>query len=95
MGERPLALVLLRPEFAGKITENALRHYAAHVIETSGISRYACAPYCSWETLVKTSVGKMNKRRCVPTRMRCACNTPHCRAFALVRPQFQDILPTY
>lgn len=62
-GERPLALVLLKPEFAGQITENALRHYAAHVIETSGISRYGVLLQVRFvKTLVKTSVGKMNKR---------------------------------
>jgi len=55
--------VLLKPEFAGQITENALRHYAAHVIETSGISRYGVLLQVRFvKTLVKTSVGKMNKR---------------------------------
>lgn len=62
-GERPLALVLLKEEFVGQITEHALRNYAAHAIETAGISRYGVLLQVSFvKTLVKTSVGKMNKR---------------------------------
>jgi len=62
-GERPLALVLLKPEFVGQVTEHALRNYAAHAIEAAGISRYGVLLQVSFvKTLVKTSVGKMNKR---------------------------------
>lgn len=62
-GERPLALVLLKPEHVGQITEHALRNYAAHVIETTGVSRYGVLLQVRFvKTLVKTSVGKMNKR---------------------------------
>ena len=62
-GERPLALVLLKPEYVGKITEHALRNYAAHAIEAAGISRYGVLLQVSFvKTLAKTSVGKMNKR---------------------------------
>lgn len=62
-GERPLALVLLKPDHVGKISENALRHYAAHAIETAGISRYGVLLQVRFvKTLVKTSIGKMNKR---------------------------------
>uniref|UniRef100_Q47HM9 AMP-dependent synthetase and ligase n=1 Tax=Dechloromonas aromatica (strain RCB) TaxID=159087 RepID=Q47HM9_DECAR len=62
-GERPLALVLLKPEHVGQITEHALRNYAAHAIEAAGISRYGVLLQVSFvKTLVKTSVGKMNKR---------------------------------
>jgi fatty-acyl-CoA synthase len=62
-GERPLALVVLEPEFVGKISEHALRNHAAHEIEVSGISRYGVLLQVQFvKTLVKTSVGKMNKR---------------------------------
>lgn len=62
-GERPLALVLLRPDHVGKITEHALRHFAAQAIEAEGISRYGVLLQVRFvKTLVKTSVGKMNKR---------------------------------
>ncbi len=62
-GERPLALVLLKPEHVGQITEHALRNYAAHAIEAEGVSRYGVLLQVRFvKTLVKTSVGKMNKR---------------------------------
>ena len=62
-GERPLALVLLKPEQVGQVSEQALRHYAAHAIEAAGISRYGILLQVKFvKTLVKTSVGKMNKR---------------------------------
>ncbi len=62
-GERPLALVLLKPDHVGQITEHALRNYAAHAIEAEGISRYGVLLQVRFvKTLVKTSVGKMNKR---------------------------------
>ena len=62
-GERPLALVLLKPDHVGQITEHALRNYAAHAIEAAGISRYGVLLQVRFvKTLVKTSVGKMNKR---------------------------------
>jgi fatty-acyl-CoA synthase len=62
-GERPLALVVLKPEFVGQITEHALRNHAAHAIEVAGVSRYGVLLQVRFvKTLVKTSVGKMNKR---------------------------------
>lgn len=62
-GERPLALVLLKPDFAGQVTEHAIRNFAAHLIETTGVSRYGVLLQVSFvKRLLKTSVGKMNKR---------------------------------
>lgn len=62
-GERPLALVLLKPEYAGKLTEHTLRNYSANAIEASGISRYGVLLQIRFvKSLPKTSVGKMNKR---------------------------------
>ena len=62
-GERPMALVLLKNEFVGQVTEHTLRNYAAHEIEAAGISRYGILLQVRFvKTLVKTSVGKMNKR---------------------------------
>ncbi len=62
-GERPLALVLLKPDYVGKVTEHAVRHFAAQAIEAEGISRYGVLLQVRFvKTLVKTSVGKMNKR---------------------------------
>lgn len=62
-GERPLALVLLKPEYVGKLTEHTLRNYSANAIEASGISRYGVLLQIRFvKSLPKTSVGKMNKR---------------------------------
>jgi fatty-acyl-CoA synthase len=62
-GERPLALIMIKPEFVGKITEHALRSYATKMIEEDGISRYGVLLQIRFvKTLPKTSVGKMNKR---------------------------------
>jgi len=62
-GERPVALVLLHPDHVGRISEHALRNYAAHAIEAAGISRYGVLLQVRFvKTLVKTSIGKMNKR---------------------------------
>ena len=62
-GERPLALVLLKPEHAGEVSEHVIRNYAAHAIEAAGISRYGILLQVSFvKRLLKTSVGKMNKR---------------------------------
>jgi fatty-acyl-CoA synthase len=56
-------VVVLKPEFVGQITEHALRNHAAHAIEVAGISRYGVLLQVRFvKTLVKTSVGKMNKR---------------------------------
>ena len=62
-GERPLALVLLKPEYVDQISEHVVRNYAAHAIEASGCSRYGVLLQVSFvKRLLKTSVGKMNKR---------------------------------
>jgi fatty-acyl-CoA synthase len=62
-GERPVALVLLKPEYVGKVTQHAVRNFSIHAIEASGISRYGVLLQVRFvKTLVKTSIGKMNKR---------------------------------
>ena len=61
-GERPLALVVLKPDQVGQVTEHALRNHSAHAIEASGTSRYGVLLQVKFVTaLPKTSVGKMNK----------------------------------
>jgi hypothetical protein len=58
-----LALVLLKPEFVGQVNEHAVRNYAIHAIEASGISRYGVLLQVTFvKRLLKTSVGKMNKQ---------------------------------
>ena len=62
-GERPLALVVLKPDFEGKVTEHAIRNFSAHLIETTGISRHGVLLQVRFiKALIKTSVGKINKR---------------------------------
>ena len=62
-GERPLALVVLKPEFEGKVTEHAIRNFAAHLVDTTGISRHGVLLQIRFvKALSKTSVGKINKR---------------------------------
>ncbi|MDE2584814.1 MAG: fatty acid--CoA ligase [Betaproteobacteria bacterium] len=62
-GERPLALVVLKPEQEGQVTEHALRNFAAHAAEAQGVSRYGVLMQVSFvKTLARTSIGKINKR---------------------------------
>lgn len=61
-GERPLALVRLKPELADSTTESKLRKHVAEQAEKQGLSRYAILINIIFvEGLIKTSVGKMNK----------------------------------
>jgi fatty-acyl-CoA synthase len=62
-GERPLALVVLKPEFEGLVSEHAMRNFAAHLVESTGISRHGVLLQVRFvKALTKTSVGKINKR---------------------------------
>ncbi|SDG75339.1 fatty acid--CoA ligase [Propionivibrio dicarboxylicus] len=62
-GERPLALVVLKPEFEGKVSEHAIRNASAALIEKTGISRHGVLLQVRFvKALLKTSVGKINKR---------------------------------
>ncbi|MDR2209537.1 MAG: fatty acid--CoA ligase [Azoarcus sp.] len=62
-GERPLALVVLKPDYVGKVTEHKIRAYAVHLIEVTHVSRYGILLQVRFvPELVKTSVGKLNKR---------------------------------
>ncbi len=62
-GERPLALVVLKPEREGKVSEHDIRSYAVHLIETTNVSRHGILLQVRFvKELIKTSVGKLNKR---------------------------------
>ena len=62
-GERPLALVVLKPEAVLTANEHEIRRFAAHLIEQTGVSRHGVLLQVRFvPELVKTSVGKMNKR---------------------------------
>jgi fatty-acyl-CoA synthase len=69
-GERPLALVVLKPEFEGKVSEHAIRNFSAHLIETTGVSRHGVLLQVTFvKALLKTSVGKINKREMREARL--------------------------
>ena len=62
-GERPVALVVLKPGYEGKVTEHDIRSYAVHLIETTNVSRHGILLQVRFvKELLKTSVGKLNKR---------------------------------
>jgi fatty-acyl-CoA synthase len=62
-GERPVALVVLKPGQAGKVSEHEIRAYAVHLIEVTHVSRHGILLQIRFVTeLIKTSVGKLNKR---------------------------------
>ena len=62
-GERPLALVVRKPEAVATANEHEIRRFAAQLIEQTGVSRHGVLLQVRFVTeLVKTSVGKMNKR---------------------------------
>ena len=62
-GERPLALVHLKPEHEGKTTAAVLRKHVARRADKGGLSRFAMLVDIVFvEALLKTSVGKTNKR---------------------------------
>ncbi len=62
-GERPLALVVLKQDFEGRVTEHAVRNFAAHLVDSTGVSRHGVLLQVRFvKTLLKTSVGKINKR---------------------------------
>jgi fatty-acyl-CoA synthase len=62
-GERPVALVVLKPDFEGKVRENEIRSYAIHLIDVTQVSRHGILLQVRFvKELIKTSVGKLNKR---------------------------------
>jgi fatty-acyl-CoA synthase len=62
-GERPLALVILKPDAPDTVTEHAIRNFAAHALKEEGGSRYGVLLNVRFvDTLAHTSVGKLNKR---------------------------------
>ena len=62
-GERPLALVVLKPGQVDGVSEHAIRNFAAHLIESTGVSRHGVLLQVQFVAeLTKTSVGKINKR---------------------------------
>ncbi|WP_050467105.1 fatty acid--CoA ligase [Herbaspirillum chlorophenolicum] len=62
-GERPVALVVLKKDAAGKVTEEDIRNHVTAASESGQISRYGVPDRVQFVAeLVRTSVGKLNKR---------------------------------
>ena len=62
-GERPLALIVLKEEHAGSITEQDIQAFFAQYVENGTIPKYAVPERIDFVTAIpKTSVGKMNKK---------------------------------
>lgn len=62
-GERPLAMVVLKPEAAGQVGEADIQAHVRAYVEQGHISRYGVPEQVRFvEALARTSVGKLNKR---------------------------------
>jgi fatty-acyl-CoA synthase len=63
-GERPLALVVLAPEAAGKVDADGIRAHVASYVQKGAISRFAVPERILLvDSLPLTSVGKVDKKR--------------------------------
>jgi len=63
-GERPVALVVRKPQFTPAITEEDIRNHVLTFSESGRISKYAVPKTVRIvDQLEKTSVGKLNKKR--------------------------------
>ncbi len=62
-GERPLALVVLKKEFAGKVKEEDLLNFFMKYVQNGTIPKFGVpGQVLLVESIAKTSVGKLNKR---------------------------------
>ncbi|MBL0713731.1 MAG: fatty acid--CoA ligase [Desulfosarcina sp.] len=62
-GERPLTLVVLKPEFVGQVTAEALKDYYNQFVENGTIPKYGVPDrVIISDQIAKTSVGKINKK---------------------------------
>ncbi|MDR2111630.1 MAG: fatty acid--CoA ligase [Candidatus Accumulibacter sp.] len=62
-GERPVALVVLKPSHMGKVSEHDIRAYAVRLIDVTHVSRHGILLQVRFvDELAKTSLGKLNKR---------------------------------
>jgi len=63
-GERPMALVVLREGYKGKVTEEELKEFYMKSVEDGLIPKYGVPSRIAIvDTIAKTSVGKINKKQ--------------------------------
>ena len=62
-GERPLALVVLKPEAVGAVTAEDIQNHVRRFVDEGKISKFAIPEQVKFvDQLARTSVGKLNKR---------------------------------
>jgi fatty-acyl-CoA synthase len=62
-GERPLALVVLKAEHKGKVTEEELKAFYMKFVDNGTIPKYGVpGKVMLVDTITKTSVGKISKK---------------------------------
>jgi fatty-acyl-CoA synthase len=62
-GERPLMMITLKPEYEGKITEEALKKFMQKFAEEGSLPKYGVPDrYVFVDNIPKTSVGKLDKK---------------------------------
>ncbi|MEJ5347714.1 MAG: fatty acid--CoA ligase [Desulfosoma sp.] len=62
-GERPMALVVLKEDFKGKVTQEEIRQHFMRFVEEGTITKWAVPDKIGFvEALPKTSVGKLDKK---------------------------------
>lgn len=61
-GERPLALIVAREGYGGSITRSAIADFLTPLCESGQISKWAIPDVVEVDTILKTSVGKIDKK---------------------------------
>jgi len=62
-GERPLMIIVLKPQFSGKVTAEALKRFMQNFAEEGKLPRYGVPDrYAFVDEIPKTSVGKSDKK---------------------------------
>lgn len=62
-GERPVVLVVLKPEYRGKVTEEDLKQFFAEYVNRGQITKWAVPDRIIFvDAIPKTSVGKLDKK---------------------------------
>jgi fatty-acyl-CoA synthase len=63
-GERPLALVVLQPDYVGKVTEDELKAHVRSYADRGELSQWAVPDRVRFVGAIdKTGVGKIDKKR--------------------------------
>lgn len=63
MGERPLAIIVPKPDYKGKLKDEDMREYLMKFVDEGKIPRWWIPDYYEFvDELPKTGTGKINKR---------------------------------